>query len=81
MATEADAHEAREQYSQYLIELGAHAITVDTITRAGKDSFGVIAYYESEPPEAVPAALEIEREGKTETVPVEFRISPRATLE
>ena len=81
MATEADAHAAREQYSQSLIDLGAHAIAVDTITRDGRDGFGVIVHFEREPLNPVPAALEIEREGTRESVPVEFRIGPLATLE
>jgi hypothetical protein len=81
MATEAEAHRAREQHSDYLRDLGAHAIAVDKIKRGGEDTFGVIAYYEKKPSDSVPDSLEIEHNGKKKKVPLTMRIAPMATLE
>ena len=81
MATEAEAHEARAQHSDYLKDSGAHAIAVDKITRGGEDTFGVIAFYEKEPDVPLPHSLEIEQNGKMKSVPLATMITPRATLE
>ena len=81
MATEEEAHQAREQHSDYLRDSGAHAIAVDKLKRAGENSFGVIAYYEMEPPGSLPNYLEIERNGRKKSVPLTIMITPRATLE
>ncbi len=81
MATEEEAHQARQEHSDYLKDLGAHAIAVDQIKRGGKNTFGVIAYYEKEPTKPVPETLEIKRGGKSKKVPLAKRIAPMATLE
>ena len=81
MATEAEAHQAREQNSDFLKDSGAHAIAVDKIKRGGKNTFGVIAYYEEEPEGPVPDSLEIDDDGNKKRVPLETAIGPRATLE
>lgn len=81
MATEAEAHQARAQHSDYLRDSGAHAITVDKIKRGDEDTFGVIAFYESEPHGPLPDSLEIEQDGIKKGVPLATIITPRATLE
>ena len=81
MATEAEAHEAREQHSDYLKDSGAHALAVDKIRRGGEDTFGVIAFYEQEPDGPLPESLEIEQDGKMKSVPLATMITPRARLE
>jgi len=81
MATEAEAHAAREQHSDYLKDSGAHAIAVDKIHGGGADTFGVIAFYEKEPDVPLPDSLEIEQDGNKKRVPLAAMITPRATLE
>ena len=81
MATESEAHQAREQHSDYLKDSGAHAIAVDKIKGGGADAFGVIAFYEKEPDGPLPGSLEIEQDGKRKSVPLAAMITPRATLE
>ena len=81
MATEKEAHQAREKHSDYLRSSGAHAIAVDKIKRAGEDTFGVIAFYEKKPSDPVPDSLEIEQGGDKKSVPLAIRITSRATPE
>jgi len=81
MATEAEAHQARTQHSDYLRDSGAHAIAVDKIERGGEDTFGVIAFYEEEPHDPLPDSLEIEQDGNKKRVPLTTMVTPRATLE
>ncbi len=81
MATEAEAHQAREKHSDYLKDSGAHAIAVDKIKRGGEDTFGVIAFCEKEPDSPLPDSLEIEQDGKSQSVPLATIVTPRATLE
>ncbi len=81
MATEAEAHAAREQHSDYLKDSGAHAIAVDKIKRGSEDTFGVIAFYEKEPDGPLPDSLEIEQGGNKKSVPLATVVTPRATLE
>ena len=81
MSTEAEAHQAREQHSDYLKDSGAHAIAVDKVTGGGNDAFGVIAFYEKEPDGPLPDSLEIEQNGIKKSVPLATMITPRATLE
>ena len=81
MATEAEAHAAREQYSDYLKDSGAHAIAVDKINRGGADTFGVIAFYEKKPDGPLPDSLEIEQDGNKKSVPLATMIAPRAKLQ
>lgn len=81
MATLEEAHEAREQHSDYLQQVGAHAIGVDTIDREGAQTFAVIAYFESEPNSSIPDTLEIDHEGTRKRVPLTTVITSRASLE
>ena len=81
MISEAEAHLAREQHSDFLKDSGAHAIAVDQIERRGENTFGVIAFYENAPDAPLPDSLEIERDGQKKSVPLATMITPRATLE
>jgi hypothetical protein len=81
MATEEEAHKAREQHSDYLRKLGAHAIQVDQIRRGGRKTFAVVAHVEREPDEPPPGSLEVESGGKKKKVPLAVRVSPMAQLE
>ncbi len=74
MATEHEANLAREQYSQFLTELGAHAIAVDEVKRGGDTTFGVIAYCESKPSRPVPKSLEVKKGKETLQVPLAIRV-------
>ena len=81
MATEKEANKAREEHSDYLRKLGAHAILVDKVKRGKQDTFGVIAFCEEEPSGEVPNELEIESGGEKKKVPFAVRVTPMATLE
>jgi hypothetical protein len=81
MATLEEANEAREKHSNYLHQVGAHAIGVDEIIHEGSQTFGVIAYFESEPNDAIPDTLEIDQQGTTKRVPLTTVITSRASLE
>lgn len=73
MASEKEANLAREQFSDYLRELGAHGLTVDEVKRKGEKSFALIAYFEC-PPEALPKKLEIHKGKQTLEVPLVARV-------
>jgi hypothetical protein len=82
MITEKEANLAREKHSDYLQKSGAHTIAVDKVkTGKGKNSFGVIAYYENEPDKKLPKILEIENDGKKIKVPLQAEFSSMAKLE
>lgn len=80
MATLKEANKAREEHSNYLHELGAHAVAVEKVKEKGTDTFGVIAYCETLPEEP-PETLEIEYKGKRKEIPLKVEISPMAELE
>lgn len=80
MATLKEANKAREEHSDHLQELGAHAIAVEKVEEKGEETFGVVAYYE-ETPEESPETLEIEYRGKRKEIPLKVEISPMAELE
>jgi hypothetical protein len=81
MPTEKEANLAREKHTDYLRKSGAHAIAVDKVKDdEGKETFGVVAYYEKKP-EKLPSTLEVETEGKRKEVPLRSKISPMAQLE
>ena len=80
MSTLKEANQARKEHSEYLQELGAHAITVDKVEDKGEETFGVIAYYE-ESPEESPETLEIQYRGKRKEIPLKVEISSMAELE
>ncbi len=76
MATEHEADLAREQHSDTLRELGAHAIEVNEVRTKGEPTFAVIAHFERKP-ERVPNVLTIKRGKKTMEVPLIARVSPK----
>lgn len=76
MANEKEANLAREQFSDYLRDLGAHGLTVDEIKRKGQKSFALIAYFE-EPPETLPKQLEIKKGKGICEVPLIARVMER----
>ena len=81
MATEEEAHLAREQHSEFLRNSGAHAIAVDRMQRHKAGTFGVIAFFEEEPSQTFPDSLEIEQDGKKKKVPLTKKITSRAVPE
>lgn len=81
MATEKEAHKAREKYSDFLRSLGAHAILVDKIKRGKEETFGVIVFCEEKPSKPLPKELEIESGGAKKKIPLAVRVAPMATLE
>jgi len=74
MSSEKEANLAREQHSDFLRGLGAHAIAVDEIKRAGEKTFAVIAYFEEQPSESVPKSLETRSGKKTVEVPLAVKV-------
>jgi hypothetical protein len=76
MASEKEADLAREQHSDFLLELGAHGITIDEVKRKGEKSFAVVAFFEQKPDE-VPDTLRVQIGKKTFEVPLIARISEK----
>lgn len=76
MASEREANLARDEHSDFLRKLGAHAIAVDEIKRGGEKSFAVIASFEKEPDDA-PAALKVKRGKRTLEVPLVVRVAEK----
>jgi hypothetical protein len=82
MISEKEANQARQEHSEYLQKSGAHAIAVDKVKDdAGKETFGVVAYYENKPDKKLPSMLEVESKGKKKKVPLRAEISQMAELE
>ncbi len=73
MANEKEANAAREQHSELLRQLGAHAIAVDEVKRGGEKTFAVVAYCEEKPTGPVPKQLAIKRGKRTVEVPLAFK--------
>ena len=80
MATEREANLAREQHSDDLRKLGAHAIAVDPVKRGGEETYAVIASFETKPEDA-PKTLEVKRGRKTVKVPLVVRVEGKYQLE
>jgi hypothetical protein len=80
MASEKDANLAREQHSDLLRSLGAHAIAVDQVKRKAGKTFAVVAYFASKP-RAVPKKLEVRRGKATLQVPLIARVQEKFQLE
>jgi hypothetical protein len=74
MASEREANIAREQFSQFLRDLGAHAIAVDEIKSGGRKSFAVVAYFAEKPAGDIPKSLEIKSGKKSLEVPLAVRV-------
>jgi hypothetical protein len=80
MATEKQAHRARERHSAYLLKAGAHAITVDRVGTGRGRGFGVIAYFDRKVP-PLPDSLAVDSAQGAAKVPLEARVAARASLE
>jgi hypothetical protein len=76
MASEKEADLAREQHSDFLLELGANGITIDEVKRGGEKSFAVVALFEKKP-EEVPDTLKVRSGKKTLEVPLVARVSEK----
>ena len=76
MATEREANLAREEHSDSLRKLGAHAIAVDEVKRKGAETFGVIAYFEKKPKDA-PKTLEVKSGKEMLKVPLVVRVAKK----
>ena len=90
MATLKEAERAREQSSEYLRGLGAHAVSVEEEPPAAKESsapgrrrraYAVVAWFEDDPPAALPAGLEVPAGSKTRVVPLRARRAERFRAE
>ena len=81
MANERDANAARDQNTQLLTEMGAHAIAVDEVKRDGVKTFGVIAYVPKKPMRTVPKSLAVKKGKKTLEVPLSVRVAEKFALE
>jgi hypothetical protein len=73
MISEKEANLAREQYSNFLRDLGAHAIAVDEVKRQGQKTFAVVAFF-TQQPDDVPATLEVKKGKTTLEVPLVARV-------
>ena len=80
MATEMQANLAREQHSNSLQGMGAHALAVDEIQRKGEKTFAVIAFFEHKP-DKIPQTLSVKTRKRTLEVPLVARVSERFKLE
>lgn len=80
MASEKEADLAREQHSDFLVDLGAHGITIGEIRRKGEKSFAVVALFEEKPDE-FPETLTVQSGKKTLEVPVVARVTEKFKAE
>jgi hypothetical protein len=80
MASLKDCDQARDEHAETLRQLGAHGIMVDQIGPTQKQSFAVVAFFETQP-EQIPKHLTITRNQKTVNVPLEVRIMPPLQFE
>lgn len=76
MATEKEAHKAREQHTDYLTKLGVHSIGVDVIGDPKGKNFGVIAYVEKDN-KKLPQELIIQNGKKKVSVPLHAQTTSR----
>lgn len=77
MASEREANLARELRSEFLRELGAHAIGVDEVRRGGEKTFAVVAYFEEKPAEPLPKTLEVKSGNRTFEVPLVLKVEEK----
>ncbi len=80
MASEREANLAREQNSEFLRGLGAHAITVDQVKGKRDKTFAVVAYFQKKP-DGVPTTLEVKSGKRIVQVPLVARVAPKFKLE
>jgi hypothetical protein len=71
---------AGNQYSDFLRNLGAHAIAVDEINRKGEKTLAVVPFSEKEPDD-VPSILEIKSSNKTLEIPLVARVMEKFRAE
>jgi Cys-tRNA synthase (O-phospho-L-seryl-tRNA:Cys-tRNA synthase) len=76
MASEKEANLAREQHTDFLLNLGAHGITIDEVKRKGEKSFAVVAFFEQQPDE-VPDTLKVQSGKRTLEVPLVARVTEK----
>lgn len=76
MATEKTANRAREEHADYLVGLGAHAISVDQIEEDGRTSFAVTAYVEKKTKD-LPDELEVKTGNRTLKVPLLVQVQEK----
>jgi hypothetical protein len=76
MATEKSANLAREEHSDFLVGLGAHAISVEQIEEDGKKTFAVTAFVEKKT-KALPDELEVKTGNKTVKVPLLVQVQEK----
>jgi hypothetical protein len=87
MASLNEAEKAREQQSEYLRNLGAHAIAVEPVkARPRKEEqagggFVVVAYFDRKPAHPLPESLEVKSGKKRMKVPLMLRLAPKFQLE
>lgn len=86
MATEKQARRARDLHQEKLVACGAHALSVEPLTKgAAKNpkSFAVVAWIQKRPGAliAIPRSLEVEEEGKKIRVPLVITKSKPFQLE
>lgn len=70
MANEKEANLAREHYSDFLRQLGAHSISVQETKSKGEKGFTVIAYFDKKPSKPIPETLEVTSGKRTLIVPL-----------
>jgi hypothetical protein len=80
MASEKEAHLARQKHSEYLRSLGAHAIAVDQVAKKGDKGYAVIAMFDQKPSD-VPKSLDVTVGKKTVSVPLKVQKAERFRLE
>ena len=76
MVSEKEANLAREQYSDFLRGLGAHAIAVDEVAHKGEKTFAVVAFFTKKPAD-VPGTLEVKSGKTTLAVPLVARVTEK----
>lgn len=76
MASQKEANLAREQYSDSLRDMGAHAIAVDEVKHDNSSTFAVIASFEAHPGET-PDTLDVKSGRKRVKVPLVVRVAEK----
>jgi hypothetical protein len=76
MASEKEAESARREHSEFLRRKGAHAVSVEEVSRGGEKTFRVVAFFEREPGD-VPDSLKIGSGKKEREVPLVARVAER----
>jgi len=80
MHGEEEADQAREQYSDLLLEHGAHAIATKLIRVGNHQQYAVEAEFAEDLPE-LPSTLKIKKDGTEVEVPLRLRKGPMPKLD